>query len=108
MDVKDILGFQQKNSQPHNQSQRKPDDISQEVYALTGGLAPLIPSVDLSLLNKRPQSEKKEHMEILLRVSSMIVKNCIPMHILTPHPNGLHEVFLLLPELTSDRSRNIE
>ncbi|XP_045807748.1 SWR1-complex protein 4-like isoform X1 [Trifolium pratense] len=66
MDVKDILGLpqisfpvQEKNSQPHNQSQRKPDDISREVYALTGGLAPLIPAVDLSLLNKRPQSDEK-------------------------------------------------
>ncbi|KAK2456979.1 SWR1-complex protein [Trifolium repens] len=56
MDVKEILGLpqisfpvQEKNSQSHNQ----------EVYALKGGLAPLIPTVDLSLLNKRPPSNQK-------------------------------------------------
>nr|XP_012569912.1 SWR1-complex protein 4 [Cicer arietinum] len=66
MDVKDILGLpnisipvHEKNSPPQKDSQRKPDGISREVYALTGGLAPLMPAVDLSLLKQRPPSDGK-------------------------------------------------
>ncbi|KAG5545057.1 hypothetical protein RHGRI_017504 [Rhododendron griersonianum] len=51
MDGKDILGLpntplplsQEKKSRPQKDFQRKPDGISREVYALTGGLAPLMP-----------------------------------------------------------------
>ncbi|XP_065860278.1 SWR1-complex protein 4 isoform X2 [Euphorbia lathyris] len=67
MDAKDILGLpktplsitQEKKSQPKKDSQRKPDGISREVYALTGGLAPLMPSIDTSQLKKRPPSDEK-------------------------------------------------
>ncbi|KAJ8899001.1 hypothetical protein K2173_008824 [Erythroxylum novogranatense] len=67
MDAKDILGLpktqlpiaQEKKSQPKKDSQRKPDGISREVYALTGGLAPLMPSIDSSQLKRRPPSDEK-------------------------------------------------
>lgn len=67
MDAKDILGLpktplplsQEKKSRPHKDSQRKPDGISREVYALTGGLAPLMPSIDVSQLKRRPPSDEK-------------------------------------------------
>ncbi|KAL3572289.1 hypothetical protein D5086_026193 [Populus alba] len=67
MDAKDILGLpktplpltQEKKSQPKKDSQRKPDGISREVYALTGGLAPLMPSIDVSQLKRRPPSDEK-------------------------------------------------
>lgn len=67
MDAKDILGLpktplsatQEKKSRPQKESQRKPDGISREVYALTGGLAPLMPSTDVSQLKKRPHSDEK-------------------------------------------------
>ncbi|XP_054821042.1 SWR1-complex protein 4 [Prosopis cineraria] len=66
MDAKDILGLpktslpiQEKRSRPQKDSQRKPDGISREVYALTGGLAPLMPAIDLSQLKKRPPSDEK-------------------------------------------------
>lgn len=62
MDAKDILGLprssfpilQEKKSRPP--PQRRPDGVSREVYALTGGLAPpLMPSVDALLLKPKPQ-----------------------------------------------------
>lgn len=67
MDAKDILGLpknqlpipQEKKSRPPKEPQRKPDGISREVYALTGGLAPLMPSVDVSQLKRRPPSDEK-------------------------------------------------
>ncbi|KAE9611872.1 putative transcription factor MYB-HB-like family [Lupinus albus] len=62
MDSKDILGLP-KNSFPIQTQQKqihiKPDSISHEVYALTGGLAPLMPSLDFSQLQKRPLSHEK-------------------------------------------------
>lgn len=66
MDAKDILGLpktaasQEKRSRSHTTSHRKPDGVSREVYALTGGLAPLIPSLDVSNLKKRPPSDKEK------------------------------------------------
>ncbi|KAI7748439.1 hypothetical protein M8C21_007597 [Ambrosia artemisiifolia] len=68
MDAKDILGLpkhslpipQEKKSRPHKDSQRKPDGISREVYALTGGVAPLMPSVDVNQLKKRHQPENEK------------------------------------------------
>ncbi|KAF8401277.1 hypothetical protein HHK36_012210 [Tetracentron sinense] len=68
MDAKDILGLpktpfsatQEKKSRPQKDSQRKPDGISREVYALTGGLAPLMPSIDLSQLKRRSQPDKEK------------------------------------------------
>ncbi|XP_044493707.1 SWR1-complex protein 4-like [Mangifera indica] len=67
MDAKDILGLpktqlpltQDKKSRLQKEPQRKPDGISREVYALTGGLAPLMPSIDVSLLKKGPPSDEK-------------------------------------------------
>lgn len=68
MDAKDILGLpkislpisQEKKSRPQKDSQRKPDGISREVYALTGGVAPLMPSVDVNQLKKRHQPENEK------------------------------------------------
>ncbi|XP_030945524.1 SWR1-complex protein 4 isoform X4 [Quercus lobata] len=67
MDAKDILGLpknslpipQEKKSRPPKDSQRKPDGISREVYALTGGLAPLMPAIDSSQLKKQPPKDEK-------------------------------------------------
>ncbi|XP_022757778.1 SWR1-complex protein 4-like isoform X2 [Durio zibethinus] len=67
MDAKDILGLpktplaitQEKKTRPQRDSQRKPDGIAREVYALTGGLAPLMPSIDASELKRRPPSSEK-------------------------------------------------
>ncbi|MED6168579.1 swr complex subunit [Stylosanthes scabra] len=66
MDAKDILGLPknsfpalEKKSRPHKESHRKPDGISREVYALTGGLPPLMPSLDSSQLKKKPPSHEK-------------------------------------------------
>ncbi|KAK6941120.1 DAMP1, SANT/Myb-like domain [Dillenia turbinata] len=68
MDAKDILGLpktpltipQEKKSRLPKDSQRKPDGISREVYMLTGGLAPLMPSLDVSNLKRRTQSESEK------------------------------------------------
>ncbi|XP_061365975.1 SWR1-complex protein 4-like [Gastrolobium bilobum] len=66
MDAKDIQGLPknsfpplEKKSRPQKESQRKPDGISREVYALTGGLTALMPAVDSSQLKKRPPSNEK-------------------------------------------------
>ncbi|KAK7255673.1 hypothetical protein RIF29_29090 [Crotalaria pallida] len=66
MDAKDILGLPknsfpalEKKSRPHKESQRKPDGISREVYALTGGLPALMPAIDAAHLIKRPPSDEK-------------------------------------------------
>ncbi|KAL1350883.1 hypothetical protein HN51_014863 [Arachis hypogaea] len=66
MDAKDILGLPknsfpalEKKSRPHKESHRKPDGISREVYALTGGVPPLMPSLDSSQLKKKPPSHEK-------------------------------------------------
>uniref|UniRef100_A0A2N9JBM7 Uncharacterized protein n=1 Tax=Fagus sylvatica TaxID=28930 RepID=A0A2N9JBM7_FAGSY len=66
MDAKDILGLpkntlpipQEKKSRTPKDSQRKPDGISREVYALTGGLAPLMPAIDAQLKKQPPKDEK--------------------------------------------------
>ncbi|XP_078429620.1 myb-like transcription factor family protein isoform X2 [Wolffia australiana] len=65
MDAKDILGLPknpmpggplEKRPRPPKESQRKPDGVSREVYALTGGMPPpLMPGIDLSLLKKKQQ-----------------------------------------------------
>lgn len=68
MDAKDILGIpkislpvtQEKKSRPQKDSQRKPDGISREVYALTGGVAPLMPSIDANQLKKRHQADNEK------------------------------------------------
>ncbi|XP_031100844.1 SWR1-complex protein 4-like isoform X1 [Ipomoea triloba] len=68
MDAKDILGLPknslsippEKKSRPPKESQRKPDGISREVYALTGGLAPLMPAIDINHLKRRTQAENEK------------------------------------------------
>ncbi|KAG0455097.1 hypothetical protein HPP92_024098 [Vanilla planifolia] len=67
MDAKDILGLpksfpvtQEKKSRPQKEPQRKPDGISREVYALTGGMAPLMPTVEVSHLKRRPAAGKEK------------------------------------------------
>ncbi|KAG6435137.1 hypothetical protein SASPL_100005 [Salvia splendens] len=67
MDAKDILGLpkntlsmQEKKSKPPKESQRKPDGISREVYALTGGLAPLMPAIDANHLRRKVQTENEK------------------------------------------------
>ncbi|KAK9747581.1 hypothetical protein RND81_02G001600 [Saponaria officinalis] len=67
MDAKDILGIpkngvgipQEKKSKPPKEHHRKPDGISREVYMLTGGVPPLMPAIDASLLKKRQPSLEK-------------------------------------------------
>ncbi|KAG6593255.1 SWR1-complex protein 4, partial [Cucurbita argyrosperma subsp. sororia] len=67
MDAKDILGLpkntlhipHEKKSRAQKDAQRKRDGISREVYALTGGLAPIMPAIDTSELKKRPPSDEK-------------------------------------------------
>ncbi|WZZ47967.1 SWR1-complex protein 4 isoform X1 [Brassica napus] len=66
-DAKDILGLpktplsltQEKKSRPQKESHRKPDGISREVYALTGGVAPLMPSIDVTHLKRPPPHDEK-------------------------------------------------
>ncbi|KAK4476867.1 hypothetical protein RD792_016031 [Penstemon davidsonii] len=65
MDAKDILGLpkhalpvQEKKSKPPKESQRKPDGISREVYALTGGMVPLMPTIDVNQLKRKSQNDK--------------------------------------------------
>ncbi|KAL6851675.1 hypothetical protein ACP4OV_020239 [Aristida adscensionis] len=70
MDAKDILGLpktpfpssQEKKSRPPKEPQRKPDGVSREVYALTGGvgMAPLMPTVEASHLKRRPAAGKEK------------------------------------------------
>ncbi|KAK1292185.1 hypothetical protein QJS10_CPB17g00974 [Acorus calamus] len=66
MDAKDILGLpktsapSEKKPRPTKDSQRKPDGISREVYALTGGLPPLMPTLEVSHLKKRPPVDKEK------------------------------------------------
>ncbi|XP_055818022.1 SWR1-complex protein 4 [Solanum dulcamara] len=68
MDAKDILGLpkngplmsQEKKARPQKESQRKPDGISREVYALTGGIAPLMPALDINQLKRRALSESEK------------------------------------------------
>ncbi|WJX79888.1 swr complex subunit, variant 2 [Trifolium repens] len=67
MDAKDILGLHktsfpssiEKKSRPPKESQRKPDGISREVYALTGGMPSLMPSIDASQLKKKHSPHEK-------------------------------------------------
>ncbi|XP_035823972.1 DNA methyltransferase 1-associated protein 1 isoform X3 [Zea mays] len=70
MDAKDILGLpktpfsssQEKKSRPPKEPQRKPDGVSREVYALTGGVGmpPLMPTIEASHLKRRPAAEKEK------------------------------------------------
>ncbi|KAH7667623.1 SWR1-complex protein 4/DNA methyltransferase 1-associated protein 1 [Dioscorea alata] len=71
MDAKDILGpvpLRRQNGalrnprkpRPPKESQGKPVGVSHEVFALTGGLAPLMPSIEVSHLKRRPLPENKE------------------------------------------------
>nr|QNH82061.1 SWR1-complex protein 4 [Pogostemon cablin] len=67
MDAKDILGLpknalpiQEKKSRPPKESQRKPDGISREVYALTGGIAPLMPAVDVNHFKRKAQPDNEK------------------------------------------------
>ncbi|XP_020593164.1 SWR1-complex protein 4 isoform X2 [Phalaenopsis equestris] len=66
MDAKDILGLpksfpgtQEKKPRPLKEPQRKPDGISREVYALTGGMAPLMPTIEVSHLKRRSVADKE-------------------------------------------------
>ncbi|KAK3034654.1 hypothetical protein RJ639_033609 [Escallonia herrerae] len=78
MDAKDILGLpkaplslpQEKKSRPPKDSQRKPDGISREVYALTGGIAPLMPAIDISQWKRRAQSENQK--EYAFKISTIL------------------------------------
>ncbi|XP_048634816.1 SWR1-complex protein 4 isoform X3 [Brassica napus] len=66
-DAKDILGLpktplslsHEKKARPQKESHRKPDGISREVYALTGGVAPLMPSIDVTHLKRPPPPDEK-------------------------------------------------
>lgn len=67
-DAKEILGLPkgafgvapEKRSKPPKENLKKPDGVSREVYALTGGLPPVMPALDTASLKKRhPISSKK-------------------------------------------------
>uniref|UniRef100_A0A0D9WJ77 Myb-like domain-containing protein n=1 Tax=Leersia perrieri TaxID=77586 RepID=A0A0D9WJ77_9ORYZ len=70
MDAKDILGIpkgvfpsvQEKKPRAPKEPQRKPDGVSREVYALTGGVGmpPLMPTIEASHLKRRPAVEKEK------------------------------------------------
>lgn len=67
MDAKDILGIpksfpgsQEKKPRPQKEPQRKPDGISREVYALTGGMAPLMPTIEVSHLKRKSAVDKEK------------------------------------------------
>ncbi|KAK8942183.1 hypothetical protein KSP40_PGU004040 [Platanthera guangdongensis] len=67
MDAKDILGIpksfpasQEKKARPQKEPQRKPDGISREVYALTGGMAPLMPTIEVSHLKRKAVVDKEK------------------------------------------------
>ncbi|MCO5589090.1 hypothetical protein L7F22_043056 [Adiantum nelumboides] len=70
-DAKDILGLPksafaaEKPKKPPKDVPKKPDGVSREVYALTGGLPPIMPALDTSFLKKRPiASNKKENQKV--------------------------------------------
>ncbi|KAL7591382.1 hypothetical protein Lser_V15G33667 [Lactuca serriola] len=89
MDAKDILGIpkislpipQENKSRPQKGSQRKPDGISLEVYALTGGVVPLMPSIDANQLKKRHQLEN-EKLEVIIDSYKMEVNMPMVMKLL--------------------------
>ncbi|KAH9311434.1 hypothetical protein KI387_026469, partial [Taxus chinensis] len=63
-DAKDILGLPKgavnavdKRPKPQKETPRKPDGVSREVYALTGGLPLVMPALDISNLKRRPPSD---------------------------------------------------
>lgn len=63
-DAKDILGLPKvavhgvdKRPKPFKETPKKPDGVSREVYALTGGLPLVMPALDISNLKKRPSSD---------------------------------------------------
>ncbi|KAG9150309.1 hypothetical protein Leryth_017615, partial [Lithospermum erythrorhizon] len=68
MDAKDILGLPknpislslEKKPKPNKESHRKPDGISREVYALTGGFSPLMPSIDVNQIKRKTQSQNEK------------------------------------------------
>uniref|UniRef100_A0A6V7QUH3 Myb-like domain-containing protein n=1 Tax=Ananas comosus var. bracteatus TaxID=296719 RepID=A0A6V7QUH3_ANACO len=68
MDAKDILGLpknsfpviQEKKPRPPRDSQRRPDGVHREVYALTGGMAPLMPTIEVSHLKRKPTVDKEK------------------------------------------------
>ncbi|KAI5082162.1 hypothetical protein GOP47_0001905 [Adiantum capillus-veneris] len=65
-DAKDILGLPksafaaEKPKKPPKDVPKKPDGVSREVYALTGGLPPIMPALDTSFLKKRPVASSKK------------------------------------------------
>ncbi|VFQ86509.1 unnamed protein product [Cuscuta campestris] len=88
MDAKDILGLPkttlltptEKKSRPPKESQRKPDGISREVYALTGGLAPLMPAIDINLLKRRTQPENEKITWQWLPFTSSARNDCLQLY----------------------------
>lgn len=66
-DAKDILGLPKgafgvadKPKKPPKENPKKPDGVSREVYALTGGFPPIIPALDTSFLKKRQTASNKK------------------------------------------------
>ncbi|VAH21890.1 unnamed protein product [Triticum turgidum subsp. durum] len=88
MDAKDILGLQktsfpsaqEKKSRPPKEPQRKPDGVSREVYALTGGvgMAPLMPTIEASHLKRRPAVEKEKVGEQLFGLQLPVAWQWLP------------------------------
>ncbi|KAL7603183.1 hypothetical protein Lser_V15G16737 [Lactuca serriola] len=67
-----------KTSTPQKDSRRKPDGISRVVYALTGDVAPLMPSIDANQLKKRhqPENEKCRDDGLKFPTCNEFVLNC--------------------------------
>ncbi|KAH9730882.1 SWR1-complex protein 4 [Citrus sinensis] len=119
MDAKDILGIpktqlpttQEKKSRPQKEPQRKPDGISREVYALTGGLAPLMPSIDVSQLKKRPPSDEKVYfLSINFLHFGMVndVLNCCNLYNLKESIPCIQITWQWLPFTNSARKDNLQ
>uniref|UniRef100_K3Z6B1 Myb-like domain-containing protein n=1 Tax=Setaria italica TaxID=4555 RepID=K3Z6B1_SETIT len=125
MDAKDILGLPktpfssslEKKSRPPKEPQRKPDGVSREVYALTGGvgMAPLMPTIEASHLKRRPAAEKEKlnflmciasneyYLRVRKRESTVChVVLCCELNILA------HVAWQWLPFTSSARSDNLQ
>eukprot|EP00249_Psilotum_nudum_P011963 c23493_g2_i1 orf=562-1953(+) len=82
-DAKDILGLpkaplgvgSEKRTRAPKETPKKPDGVSREVYALTGGLPPVMPALDSAGVKKRQSSGKKISWQWLPFTSSARTDN---------------------------------
>ncbi|XP_009118835.1 SWR1-complex protein 4 isoform X1 [Brassica rapa] len=116
-DAKDILGLpktplplsHEKKARPQKESHRKPDGISREVYALTGGVAPLMPSIDVTHLKRPPPPDEKVAWQ-WLPIKSSARKDDLQLYhwVISSLPiccESLSISFFLMPFLLSSQVR---